>query len=135
MKTYCECKKQDYVTRQVSDQLTFKNDFLWVCATCCLPHKLVWLGYIRPCRGCLNPRCLPWAEFCQACFKIEYPEDAKYYYGLLKARREAMKKLTWPLPKTEYERVLGSKPLRGKGFESLGDHLKIPKVAKLNDTI
>lgn len=135
MVTYCRCKKSDYMFRGLHEPPTFLGNELWVCATCCLPTRLVWEGLVRPCRGCLADTPLPWNELCQKCFRTEFPNQK--YNGLLWASRRAMRNYIWPLPKlkTEIRPALPDKPLQDKGTVPFGAGNTVPSFRKLSDSI
>jgi|SRR5215831_14976764 len=134
MITWCSCSKQDYVTRQVNTELTFQGNYLWVCASCCLPHRLVWEGYVRRCRSCWNDRCLPWDNICQICFKEEFPGEK--YKGLLHASKQAKKRLTWPLKSgKELNGILAPVGRRSLAAQGLAEEQPSKFHSRLSETI
>jgi hypothetical protein len=137
VKVFCQCKKNDYVCRQVSDVPTYKFDYLWVCAHCCLPHKLVYEAYLRPCRGCLRDTCLPWEDMCQACFRIESPNEK--YQGLVRARNLALRRGTWPLKSgktlNEISGPVRQRSLAAQGFVGEPSSKFHKGFSKIQDTI
>ena len=112
-KTYCTCKKNDYICRGLHDEpLTFRMEELWVHAECCLPFRGIWEAHLRPCEGCLKDSCLPWEVMCQTCHKVEYPGTP--YNGLLAVAKRSRLALKWPVDrklKIEFEEVAPKKRL------------------------